>query len=276
MLDNPKANKIKQIAKLRHSKHRRETGRFIVEGRHAVRELLVHAPELTLEVFIREDLTPLAEHNPGNTPTEEKTLLELAIQKNVEVTIASRQVLAKIADTVHPQGVIATAKQHTTPINEALTNAKLVAVMHQVSDPGNAGTIIRVADAVGADAVIFSGTTIDPFNPKLVRSTTGSFFHLPIATTENLEECTKALRKAKITPIAAHQHGADVTNSLAALTPAHAWILGNEDAGLGVTELKLCDYPLALPIYGHAESLNLASAASALLYLSATAQRNKH
>lgn len=262
ILTNPKAPRVKRAAALARKKERRAQERFLVEGPQAVRELLAHRPELAETVYA----------TMGTEPWQHE-LDRLASDGGVRVERATDEVLAAMAETVHPQGVIAVARIDETPLVEAVSGARLVAVLHEIRDPGNAGTVLRAADAAGADAVVFAGESIDPFHPKVVRSTTGSLFHLPVATAGSLAEALAATGAAGLTSYAADVRGDDLLASRAELARPVAWVFGNEAHGLSAADRALTDRALKLPIYGAAESLNLATAASVLLYETAFAQR---
>ena len=262
LLENPKAPRVRRVAALARKKERSTTGRFLVEGPQAVRELLAHRPELAEVVY-------------ATTGTESWQLEvdRLASDTGVTIERVTDAVLAAMAETVQPQGVIAVARIPEADLGEALAGARLVAVLHEVRDPGNAGTVLRAADAAGADAVVFSGESIDPWHPKVVRSTTGSLFHLPVVTAGGLDEVVAAARTAGLETIAADVRGDELTAIRGDLGVPIAWVFGNEARGLGETEREVIGRSLRLPIYGAAESLNLATAASVLLYETAFAQR---
>lgn len=262
MLDNPKAPRVKRVAALARKKERLETGRFMVEGPQAVRELLAFRSDLVEVVFATTDSEPW-----------QFEIDRLASDAGTEIVRVTRQVLAAMAETVQPQGVLAVSRIPEASLEDALWDAKLVAVLHEVRDPGNAGTVLRAADAAGADAVIFSGDSIDPWHPKVVRSTTGSVFHLPVVTVKSLEDIVSAVRAAGLEPIAADVRGANLTDARADLANPTAWVFGNEARGLDDEERAIIGRSLKLPIYGAAESLNLATAASVLLYETAFSQR---
>ena len=150
----------------------------------------------------------------------------------------------------------------------------LVVICAQVRDPGNAGTVIRCADAFGADAVILSSDSVEVYNPKTVRASVGSLFHLPIVVGVDLAEAIEACRDAGMQIFATDgASGTDLTDLGADLEKPTAWVMGNESWGLPVEHLALADRTVAVPIYGNAESLNLATAAAVCLYASASAQR---
>ncbi|WP_244302892.1 TrmH family RNA methyltransferase [Leucobacter coleopterorum] len=264
ILSNPKSPRVRRVAALARKKERRETGRFLVEGPQAVRELLAYRPRFAEVVFVTM-----------GTESWQHELDRLASDAGVQLERVTPEVLAAMAETVTPQGVLAVARTWDTPLSEAFEGAKLVAILHEVRDPGNAGTVLRAADAAGADAVVFAGESIDPFHPKVVRSTTGSLFHLPVVVAATLEEATLAARQAGLVTLAADVRGAELLDARAegVLAGPVAWVFGNEANGLSEEDRALTDRSLKLPIYGAAESLNLATAASVLLYETAFSQR---
>nr|WP_267967024.1 RNA methyltransferase [Amycolatopsis acidiphila] len=150
--------------------------------------------------------------------------------------------------------------------------ARLVAVLVDVADPGNAGTVIRVADAAGADAVILAGDSVDPHNGKCVRASAGSLFHLPLARARDVHAALEACRAAGLRLLGAHGHAETELDSLPLDVPV-AWVFGNEAHGLSAEVIASVDEGVRIPIYGRAESLNLATAAAVCLYGSAMALR---
>jgi TrmH family RNA methyltransferase len=195
----------------------------------------------------------------------------------IEVQLVSEQVLAALSDTNTPQGVVAVCHQFDVSLEDVIaTKPKLVALLSQIRDPGNAGTVLRAADAAGADAVIFTAGSVDIYNTKVVRSTTGSMFHLPFVVDVDINETVDALKAAGIQVLAADASG-DSLPVLAidgSLNSPTAWMFGNEAWGFEPEILKLADRVVAVPIYGAAESLNLATAASVCLYSSAFQQNS--
>ncbi|UYN84515.1 MAG: RNA methyltransferase [Microcella sp.] len=265
MIDNPRSPRVRAAAKLAKKNQRSETGLFLIEGPQAVLEALHYRPELVVEIFIT---SAALDRHPA--------IAREAARSDVRVESATDAVLTTIADTVTPQGVVAVCRQFPLALDELLQRRPtLVAVLEEVRDPGNAGTIIRVADAAGADAVILTGTSVDVFNPKVVRATTGSLFHLPVVVSVELESTLQRLREAGSRILAADISGDDL---LAVRSDGHldgptAWLFGNEARGLTDEQLQLADRAVIVPIYGKAESLNLATAAAVCLYESAFAQR---
>jgi TrmH family RNA methyltransferase len=203
-------------------------------------------------------------------------LVEQAAGQGIAAAAVSGEVMAELAQTVTPQGLLAVCRFVDVPLAElAAGRPRLVAVLANVRDPGNAGTVLRTADAAGADGVIFTAASVDPYNSKCVRSSAGSLFHLPVVTGAEPAAAAAALRAAGLRVLAADGSAGHVLDApggpdLAAPT---AWLFGNEAWGLPAGLLALADESVAVPIYGRAESLNLAAAAAVCLYASAARQR---
>jgi RNA methyltransferase, TrmH family len=193
----------------------------------------------------------------------------------IPVHVVSGEVMEELAQTVTPQGLLAVCGFVDVPLAGA-TNGKLVALLANVRDPGNAGTVLRTADAAGASAVIFADASVDPYNGKCVRASAGSLFHLPVVAGARLEDAVAAMRDAGLRVVAADGRAGrslDDPAVQARLAEPTAWMFGNEAWGLPPELVALADEPVAVPIYGQAESLNLAAAAAVCLYASAHAQR---
>lgn len=264
VLENPRSPRVRSVAKLTKRSARQETGLFLLEGPQAAREVLAYRPDTVVEMFA----TPSALERHAD-------VRDAAKDAAIEVVFTTEAVLDAMADTVTPQGIVAVARQTPTSVRDVFAAApRLLAICEEVRDPGNLGTIIRAADAAGADAVILTGRTVDPYNPKVVRSTTGSLFHLPIAVGADLADVAARARAAGVRVVAADVGGGDFLASRDVLAEPTAWLFGNEARGLDEDALALADLSLRLPIYGSAESLNLATAASVCLYETAFAQRS--
>ena len=192
----------------------------------------------------------------------------------VPVWTASEQNMRQLSDTVTPQGIIAVCRQLSFGWDD-LADAQLVVICAQVRDPGNAGTVIRCADAFGADAVILTTGSVDIYNPKTVRSTVGSLFHMPILTGIELQQAVDHVRGQGMQVLAADGDGSplDLKQVRGELARPTAWIMGNEAWGLPEADRALADEVVAVPMWGGAESLNLSSAAAVCLYATASAQR---
>jgi TrmH family RNA methyltransferase len=263
VLENPRSPRVRAVAKLTKRSARQETGLFLLEGPQAAREVLAYRPGSVLEIFA----TPTAMERHAD-------VRDAARDAGLDVVYTTEAVLDAMADTVTPQGIVAVARQTPTSVREVFAaSPRLVAICEEVRDPGNLGTIIRAADAAGADAVVLTGRTVDPYNPKVVRATTGSLFHLPVAVGVDLASTVERARAAGVRVIAADVGGGDFLAARDLLAEPTAWLFGNEARGLEDDALALADMSLRLPIYGAAESLNLATAASVCLYETAFAQR---
>jgi TrmH family RNA methyltransferase len=263
MLDNPRAARVKAVAQLSQRKARSETGLFLLEGPQAVAEALAYRPELVVELYA----TPTALERYAD-------IAATAVDAGVDVEFATEEVIDAMADTVSPQGFIAVVHQFPTALKDIFTDSpKLVVILEEIRDPGNLGTIIRVADAAGADAVVLTGRSVDLYNPKVVRSTTGSLFHLPITVDVELENVVPLVRDAGLQLIAADIKGEDLVlaRSAGVLDLPTAWLFGNEARGLTDEHLELAEKAISVPIYGDAESMNLATAAAVCIYESAFA-----
>ncbi|WP_026037692.1 TrmH family RNA methyltransferase [Salinibacterium sp. PAMC 21357] len=267
MIDNPRSPRVRAVAKLEKKSARAETGLFLLEGPQSVAEALNYRPELLVELYATP--TALERH------TE---LARAAEEAGIEIEFVTEQVIETMADTVTPQGVIAVCRQFPTSVKDMLSGGpKLIAILEEVRDPGNAGTIIRAADAAGADGVILTGRSVDLYNPKVVRATTGSLFHLPVAVGVELEDVLERVKGADLRVIAADVKGGDLlaARTEGVLDHPTAWLFGNEARGLTDEHYALADWVISVPIYGHAESMNLATAASVCLYESAFSQRSR-
>lgn len=265
MLENPRSPRVRAVAKLTKRSARVETGFYLLEGPQSVREALRFLPDSIIELYA----TPTGwEKHPD--------VRALAAQAGIDVEYVGESVLESMADTVTPQGIIAVAQQTPTSVKDIFAaSPRLIAICEEVRDPGNLGTIIRAADAAGADAIVLTGRTVDPYNPKVVRSTTGSLFHLPISVGGDLADVIGRAHGSGMQVLAADVKGDDLLAARAegVLDKPTAWLFGNEARGLDDDALRLADRALKLPIFGQAESLNLATAASVCLYESAFSQR---
>lgn len=268
LLSNPKADRIKQAAALAGrsavSKAAREkTGLFLVEGPQAVRELVRCRPQSVRDVYVSDDARSL-----------HPEIVDAALEEGLFVHPVTDEVSRAIS--ADSQGIVATARTWDVSALSVPAGARLVAILATVRDPGNAGTVIRAADAAGADLVILAGESVDPFSPKVVRSTAGSLFHIPVVRGVSAADAVAACRDAGLAVIAADGEGTlEITGTgHEVLAKPVAWMFGNEARGLAPEEIALADECARLPIYGQAESLNLATAAAVCLYTTAFAQRS--
>jgi TrmH family RNA methyltransferase len=234
---------------------------FLAEGPQAVSEALATGAHVT-DLFVT-----------APAQVRHADLVGKAEDAGVDVQLVSGEVMSELAQTVTPQGLLAVCDFVDVPLDQ-VTAAKpaLVALLANVRDPGNAGTVLRAADAAGADAVIFADASVDVYNGKCVRASAGSLFHLPVVAGVRLPATVGALKGAGLRVLAADGQGSstlDDPRTRAALSSPTAWLFGNEAWGLPDDLLALADESVAVPIYGRAESLNLAAAAAVCLYASA-------
>ncbi|MDT7612723.1 MAG: methyltransferase, TrmH family [Pseudonocardiales bacterium] len=238
-----------------------------MEGAQAVREAVrfghVH------ELFVTE--VAAARH---------PELLHAAEDAGARIVPVTERAAESLSETVTPQGLVAVCDLLDVPLGEALARgpgrmSRLVAVCAGIGDPGNAGTVIRVADAAGADAVVLAGDSVDPHNGKAVRASTGSVFHLPLARVRDTAAALDACRAAGLVLLVADGHGElDLHDPAAAavLGGPVAWVFGGEAHGVPDLAMERADHRVRVPIHGHAESLNLATAAAVCLYASVGAR----
>lgn len=260
------SNRIKEIARLSQKDARSQTGLFLLEGPQGLKELASY-PDLIVDLF-------------ATAAAQDRYQPEFGVlrERGVVVTEVSEKTMERISDTRAPQGVLAVLHQFDVELEELTQiGPRLVAVMERISDPGNAGTVLRAADAAGADGLVLSKDSVDVFNPKVVRSTAGSLLHLPVVRDVEVADAIGKLKAAGLQVFAASGSGDAITElSQAELARPTAWVFGNEAAGVSEETLALCDRVVSIPIFGGAESLNLATAAAICLYTSAFAQRANH
>lgn len=264
VLTNPRSDRVKAVRALSRRSARSRTGQFLAEGPQAVREAVRHAAAQVRDVYVTAD----AQHRHPD-------ILAAAHTAELWVHEVSPEVLAAMCDTEAPQGIVAVCRWAGPQLDnalDALPQDALVCVLAHVRDPGNAGTVIRGADAAGADLVVVSEASVDVLAPKVVRSTAGSLWHLPVVTGVPLTGILDALRDKGIRLLAADGAGETLLPD-ARLRGPHAWVMGNEAWGLDPEVREACDDVVRVPIHGLAESLNLAMAATLCLYASAEARR---
>ncbi len=233
--------------------------RFVVEGPQAVREALVAGA--LLELFTTD-------------PTGE--LARRATAAGTPVTVVSTAVLDAMAETVTPQGVVGVAPLLDTGVGRLPAAPRLVAVLDAVNEPGNAGTVLRTADAAGADAVLLTAGSTDPHGGKCVRASAGSLWHLPVVHGLPVLDAVVTLQARGLTVLATSGTADDDLDDLldrGELGGPTAWLFGTEAHGLAADVLAAADRRVRVPLHGRAESLNLAAAAAVCLYASARSQR---
>jgi RNA methyltransferase, TrmH family len=258
---SPRVKAARQLAK---RALRQRARAFLAEGPQAVGEALAAGGVVT-QLFVT-----------ASAQARYAELIRLAAAQGADVHAVSGEVMTELAQTITPQGVLGLCRFVDVPLTRVTASAPALAViLANVRDPGNAGTVLRTADAAGAGAVIFAGSSVDPYNSKAVRASAGSLFHVPVVTGTPVEDAVRALRERGLRILAADGGAASTLDDLETagqLGRPTAWLFGNEAWGLPADVLNLADTAVAVPIYGQAESLNLAAAAAVCLYASARAQ----
>ena len=279
LMDNPYADRVKRVARLAgRSAVRNRRQQFLAEGPQSATEAIrAHLGLLKLSEPAQQ-MWPIGEtvaevYYTQRLATSHPDLFALVQQLPAHVFVAetSDQVLQSMSDAVVHQGIVAVVNMPSNNFQPS-PRADLVAGIVRVQDPGNVGTIIRVADASGADYALATPGTVDIYNPKTVRSTAGSLFHLPVYPRVEIGAFVASFQ-GRI--FAADGYGTRVLDQTDSgmLNEPTAWLFGNEGQGLNDHELRLADQRVAVPLYGLAESLNVATAATICLYSSAAAQR---
>lgn len=252
--------RIINAAKLHRTANRRKENKFLVEGENSV-EAAISTGAAT-DVFVTEEAAGRFEG-----------LLRTAGYMNVYIHPITEKAARHLSDTVTTTGIFALCGDVLWSVGKALQGRpRLVSVPVETREPGNAGTLIRVSDAVGADAVVFAGDSVDPRGAKAVRASAGSLFHLPVARNTDTADVLGQLRAKGLQILATSADGeVDLDDAGELLARPTAWLFGNEAHGLGEELLAKADHRVRIPIRGRAESLNLATAASICLYESAKA-----
>lgn len=250
---------VRSARRLLQRRGRQIAGEFLVEGAQGVREALAEPGLVRLVIF--DD----AARHP-----------ELfALAADVPIVAARPSEIAQFTDTATSQGVFAIVRDVPVGLAQLPEHPRLVVICAQVRDPGNAGTVIRCADAFGADAVIFTHGSVEHTNPKTVRASVGSIFHLPVVSGAEFSDALAWARDHGLRVLAADMAGRSLDDLAEAGELAHpiAWVLGNEAWGLPDDLLRQVDEVVCVPMWGRAESLNLSTAAAVCLYTTASAQR---
>jgi TrmH family RNA methyltransferase len=249
VISSTKNPKVVAAARLHKRAMREQDRRFLVEGAQGVREALAGTPVAVQTLFVQDELHELAIR---------------ARELGVDVVPAAPPVLARLTSTVTPQGIVGVAPFVDVPL-ASVAPSGCVAVLHEVRDPGNAGTIVRSADAAGATGVVFTTSSVDVYNAKTVRASAGSIFHLPVVRDLPTAEAVDVLRERGFRILAMDAGGEEPLYTADVQRPV-AFLFGNEAAGLPDEVVRLADATVRVPHAGRAESLNLAAAATVCLF----------
>ncbi|MDP9023111.1 MAG: RNA methyltransferase [Actinomycetota bacterium] len=251
---SPRNPRVKAAAALARRKTRDAEQRYLVEGPRAVRDLLTSGD--VDEVFA--------------VPGAAADLRAAADAAGVRLTVVDEPVLRHVADSMTPQGAVAVARQRRADLADVVGRGHLI-VLHQVADPGNAGTAIRTAAASGAAGIVLTAGSVDPWNPKAVRASAGAVARLPIVTGIATEDVLVACAAADQTRVALDVAGATAIDAPGVLAPPVALLFGNEAHGLPTQVIETVDEVVAIPLLGPVESLNLAASVAVAAYAAARA-----
>lgn len=262
---SPRSARVVAARKLSRRRAREQACQLLVEGPQALREALLAG--VLIDLFAT-----------SGAGAQWDGLLKAARVGGAGVHLVEPGTLASLSQTENPQGLVGVARWRQPDLRSVLTKPlKLALLLHEVSDPGNAGAMIRVADAVGADLVAFSENSVDPTNGKCVRASTGSVFHVPIVHAGPTLAAIEAFQATGVRVLAADVtiEARDIFQAAAdgSLANPTLWVFGNEAHGLPDSVREGADEVLRIPILGRAESLNLATAGAVCMYTSVLEQR---
>jgi TrmH family RNA methyltransferase len=249
-LHSPHIARVKALIGSKGARERREQGLFVAEGIQCAREAIASSggPEIKIIYGTEQGLSKISE-------------LDL---NQIEIVEVSEPVLKAMADTVSPQGVISLCYLPERSIADLDSNGRsLFIYLHEIQDPGNAGTILRTADAMGVTAVITSKNSVDMYSPKVVRSTAGSLWNIPVYEGIDFTEIDAKFPKIEKLLLSSH-----ASQSILDLTiPGDCIaIFGNEARGVSAADLGVKVTEVTIPMSGRAESLNLSAAASIVMF----------
>lgn len=246
--------RLRSVRALLRRKARLEQGLFLAEGKQAVLEAVNYGFAKTL--IVGESSSLVADLAGGD----------------VEILVANHREISQLATTSTPQDIIAVCKSPAIDLEDLTTSPKLVAICAQVRDPGNAGTVIRCADAFGADAVILTTNSVELTNPKTVRASVGTIFHVPTVTNVSFSDAAKWAAASGLQLLASDAGGTSLGELGSQLENPTAWVFGNEAWGYDKAVINACHKVVSVPMWGKAESLNLSTAAAVCLYATASVQ----
>ena len=241
--------------KLHRHAGRRRSARFLAEGPNLVEAALRR--DVVIEVFV----------------TEAASSRFASMLSDVPVHVVTDRAAKALSDTVTPVGLVAVCEVPSTSLDDVLADQpQLIAVAAEISEPGNAGTLIRIAHALGADAVVLAGHSVDPYNGKCLRASAGSIFAVPVVIETDAGGAVSALSRAGLRVLATTVDG-EVSLDAADLSGPTAWLFGPEAHGLPSELAAMAAHRIRIPMSGEAESLNVAAAAAICLYQSSRAAR---
>lgn len=247
---------IKHIKSLQLKKYRDESGSFVIEGEKLLKEALNYKASISM-VLLKQSFMDDEYH--------EELTARLA-DSHIPLYYADERLLKEVCETDTPQGILAVAEKMEFSLDSILKKDELcIVLLDEVRDPGNAGTIIRTADACGLDAVLLSKGSVDLYNGKTIRATMGSLFHIPVIQNLDMAETISRLKYGNVATIGADPHSTTSCIELAGYRRS-AIIIGNESQGINNDVSSILDHNVRIPMPGRAESLNAGIAASIMMY----------
>lgn len=256
-----RSSRVVALAKLHRASVRRAQGHFLVEGFNSVDAALTTGR--AQQVLVRDE-----------DAERHRDLLDAADAAGVPIVEVSRRAAEKLSETTTAPGIFAVCELLDAKLDDVLAGGPtLLVVAVEPRDPGNLGTLVRCSDAMGAAGVLLLGDSVDPHNGKSVRASAGSVFHVPVVRHPDIDDGLRRLRAAGLATLATTMGGElSLDEADGVLAAPHAWLLGNEAHGLSDDLLAAADRRVSIPLYGRAESLNLAAASAICLYASARVQ----
>jgi RNA methyltransferase, TrmH family len=249
--------RVVAAVKLHRQVARRSNQLFLVEGANLVEA--ASRRDLIREIFVTEAAA--------------QRYAALLAEHDASVQLVTERAAKALSDTVTPTGLVAVCELPSPALAEVLRSGpRLVAVGVEIGEPGNAGTLIRIADAMGAGAVVFVGHSVDPYNGKCLRASAGSIFAVPVIVAPDVDAAISALQAAGLRVLATTVDG-ELSLDDADLAAPTAWLFGAEAHGLSAQLAEQADSRVTIPMSGGVQSLNVAAAAAICLYQSARAQR---
>ncbi|HHW31903.1 MAG TPA: RNA methyltransferase [Clostridiaceae bacterium] len=244
---------VREAKALKNRKYRDEKGLFLIEGEKLLKEAVQEKAEI-IKVFLSEEYIKEKSYD----------LFSSELLKH-DTIILSDRLFKEISDTETPQGIIAVVKQSKHTLSDIMANNRNIIILEEIQDPGNMGTIIRTADAAGFSGVITTKGCVDVYSPKVIRSTMGSIFRIPVCTGAGISEIISRLKAEGIKVYASHLEGKASLYDID-LRSDMAIIIGNESRGLSKEASASADALVQIPMLGGAESLNASVAAAILMY----------
>lgn len=247
---------IKQVRSLKNKSRREEKGLYFIEGSRFVEEALAQEQTHILFIIVSDSFAL----SKGSAE-----LLSLAVQRVEQCYLVPDSLLRSISDTQNPQGILAVLKQEKLYLDEHSPAKGLLLILDSIKDPGNMGTIIRTADAAGCAGVVITEGCVDVYNPKVLRSTMGSIFHIPVYHGRGIEETMEVIKESGFLLYVSHLEGA-LSIYEADLSMNIGLIIGSEAEGASDQAVRKADCLVKIPMAGRAESLNASTAAAVIIF----------